>query len=74
VLAVLDAMELVDSARPFVHESIIGTTFSASLTGRTTVGELPAIIPELAGEAWITGEHTFLVDPDDPLARGFRLG
>jgi proline racemase len=74
VLAVLDAMELVDPARPFVHESIIGTTFSASLTGRTTVGELPAIIPELAGEAWITGEHTFLVDPDDPLARGFRLG
>ena len=29
VLAVLDAMGIVDDTRPFVHESIIGTTFSA---------------------------------------------
>ena len=29
VLAVLDAMGVVDDTRPFVHESIIGTTFSA---------------------------------------------
>ena len=50
VLAVLDAMGLVDPSRPFVHESIIGTTFSARVVGRTTVGELPAIVPELTGE------------------------
>jgi trans-L-3-hydroxyproline dehydratase len=73
VLAVLDAMGLVDPARPFVHESVIGTTFSARVVGRETVGEIAAIVPELAGDAWITGEHTFLVDPDDPLARGFRI-
>jgi proline racemase len=29
VLAVLDAMGLADASRPFVHESLIGTTFSA---------------------------------------------
>jgi len=73
VLAVLDAMGIVDEARPFVHESIIGTTFSARVTGRTDVGGLPAIVPELSGDAWITGEHTFLVHPDDPLRKGFRL-
>jgi proline racemase len=73
VLAVLDAMGLVDPDRPFVHESVIGTTFSARVVSRTTVGDLPAIVPELSGAAWITGEHTFIVDPKDPLAKGFRI-
>jgi proline racemase len=73
VLAVLDAMGLADPSRPFVHESVIGTTFSARVVDRTMVGDRPAIVPELAGEAWITGEHTFIVEPDDPLARGFRI-
>ena len=34
VLAVLDAMGLVEPADPFVHESIIGTTFSARVVER----------------------------------------
>jgi trans-L-3-hydroxyproline dehydratase len=73
VLAVLDAMGLVDPARPFVHESVIGTTFSARVAERTTVGDCQAIVPELSGDAWITGEHTFLAADDDPLRAGFRL-
>jgi proline racemase len=73
VLAVLDAMALVDPSRPFVHESIIGTTFSARVLERTKVGELDAVVPELSGDAWITGEHTFVVDDDDPLRDGFRI-
>jgi trans-L-3-hydroxyproline dehydratase len=73
VLAVLDAMGLVDPERPFVHESVIGTTFSARVIERTNVGGLPAIVPELSGDAWITGEHTFLVDDRDPLKDGFRI-
>jgi trans-L-3-hydroxyproline dehydratase len=71
VLAVLDAMGL--SNETFVHESIIGTTFSARVADRTTVGERQAIVPELSGEAWTTGEHTFVVNDDDPLREGFRL-
>ena len=73
VLAVLDAMGVVGDVRPFVHESIIGTTFSARVVERTTVGDFPAVIPELTGDAWITGEHTFIVQAGDPLRRGFRL-
>jgi proline racemase len=73
VLAVLDAMGVVDETRPFVHESIIGTTFSARVVDRVTVGDYDAIVPELSGEAWITGEHTFIVDGEDPLRKGFRL-
>jgi proline racemase len=73
VLAVLDAMGIVQPEQPFVHESIIGSTFTARVVARTTVGELPAIVPELTGSAFITGEHTFIVNDDDPLAGGFRL-
>jgi len=73
VLAVLDAMQLVDPSRPFVHESVIGTTFSARVVERTTVGPHAAIVPELSGEAWITGDHAFYAEEGDPLARGFRM-
>jgi proline racemase len=73
VLAVLDAMGIVQPGDPFVHESIIGTTFSAKVVDRTTVADLAAIVPELTGSAWITGEHTFIVDDRDPLRGGFRL-
>ena len=73
VLAVLDAMGLADPARPFVHESIVGSTFSARVVDRTTVGDIPAIVPELSGTASITGEHTFIVEKDDLFKKGFRL-
>ena len=73
VLAVLDAMGLVDPSRPFVHESIIGSTFTARVAGRSHAGELAAIVPELSGDAWITGEHTFLVNENDPFRGGFRI-
>ena len=56
-----------------MHESLIGTRFNGRVASRTQVGEHPAIVPEIEGSAWITGEHTFLVDEDDPLREGFRL-
>ena len=73
VMAVLDAMGLVADGRPFVHESVVGTRFTGRVASRTTVGEYGAIVAEIEGSAWITGEHTFLVDESDPLGRGFRL-
>ena len=74
VMAVVEAMGLVDPERPFVHEGVIGTTFSGRVAGRSTVGDLPAIVPELEGSAWITGEHTFVADTRDPFGEGFQLG
>ena len=73
VMAVLDAMGLVGEDTPFVHESVIGTRFTGRISGRTTVGDYPAIVPEIAGAAWITGEHTFFMAKDDPLKEGFRV-
>ena len=30
--------------------------------------------PKVTGRAWITGFHQFVLDPDDPLPEGFRIG
>lgn len=73
VMAVLDAMGLLLGDAPFVHESLIGTRFTGRIAGRTEVGGLPAVVPEIEGRAWITGEHTFHLDDGDPLREGFRL-
>jgi proline racemase len=73
VMAVLNDMGLLLDDVPFVHESIVGTTFKGRVVDRVEVGEKPAIVPEIEGSAWITGEHTFLIDGDDPLKAGFRL-
>jgi proline racemase len=67
-------MGMLSDDRPFVHESLIGTRLSGRLTGRAMVADdHPAIVVEIDGAAWITGEHTFLVDQDDPLSNGFRI-
>jgi proline racemase len=73
VMAVLDAMGLLDGERPFVHESVIGTRMIGRVVNRTAVGDYPAVVTEIEGSAWITGEHTFVTDDRDPLREGFRL-
>jgi trans-L-3-hydroxyproline dehydratase len=73
VMAVLNDMGLLLDDEPFVHESIVGTTFRGRVVDRVEIGERLAIIPEIEGSAWITGEHVFLIDGDDPLKAGFRL-
>lgn len=73
VMAVLDAMGMLPDNHVFTHESIVDTTFRGRIVGRTQVGEIDAIVPEIEGSASITGEHTFIVSDDDVLADGFRL-
>lgn len=74
VMAVLAAMGMLAAeGQVFTHESIIGTKFRGRVAGRTKVGELDAIVPEIEGEAYITGENTFIIDEQDPLKYGFRI-
>jgi proline racemase len=51
------------------HESVVGTTFLASVAERGPDGH----VVEVEGTAFPTGEHRFVLDPDDPLAEGFVL-
>ena len=66
VMAVLDAMGVLGDDAPFVHESIIGTSSAAGRRPHPR-RRSPRDRARDPGSAWITGEHTFLVDGDDPL-------
>ena len=70
VMAVLSEMGVLAEDAPFVHESIVGTLFIGRIAGDGRWATMPAIVPEIQGSAWITGEHTFLIDGDDPLRGG----
>ena len=73
VMAVLNDMGLLlDDVPSCTRASSARRSAAASSIG-LQVGEKPAIVPEIEGSAWITGEHTFLIDGDDPLKAGFRL-
>ncbi len=53
--------------------SIIDSEFQGRIVGHTTVGDRPAVLPEISGRAWITGTHQHMLDPDDPWPEGYRL-
>jgi proline racemase len=57
----------------FVNESVIGSRFTGRLLDETRVGDLPAVIPEVSGRAWVTGMGQYLLDPTDPFPSGFTL-
>ncbi len=71
--ALLHARGELSLGQPVEIESLIGTSFEVAAVSTTTVGHLPAIVPEVSGAAYITGRHEFLIDPDDPLRGGFLL-
>lgn len=72
-LAVMHAKGQVDVGQEFVHESIIGTRFGSRITELTTVGEVPAVIPSVTGQAWITELSQVGADPSDPFPHGYTL-
>jgi proline racemase len=73
-MATLHARDELALGAPFVHEGILGTTFTGRLVKETQVGPYPAVVPELTGTAWITGMQTLLVDPGDPFPEGYTVG
>jgi len=72
-MAALHARGLLALGEPWVNESVIGTRFTGRLVGQTTVGDRPAVVPEITGRAWITGRAEYVLAPDDPFPTGFVL-
>jgi trans-L-3-hydroxyproline dehydratase len=58
---------------PMVVESLLGTSFTVRAVSPTEEGPYPAIVPEVSGSAYLTGEHRFILQPDDPLPGGFFI-
>jgi proline racemase len=57
-----------------VHESIIGTRFTAKIVAAATAAGRDAVITEVTGSASMTGLHQFVLDRRDQLGTGFSLG
>lgn len=57
----------------FIHESIIGSKFIGKVKEVTTVGDIPAIVPTIQGQAWVYGYNTIIIDDDCPYAHGFQV-
>jgi proline racemase len=56
-----------------VHESIVDSRFTAVATETVSADAHVALITEVEGMAYRTGEHRFVLDPRDPLGTGFLL-
>jgi proline racemase len=72
-LAILAADGRLSAGAVLRHESIIGSTFTGTVLESVDVGGRPAVIPQVTGTAYRTGEHVFTIDPHDPLVPGFVL-
>lgn len=72
-MAVLHARGQMGTGDRLTTVSLIGSTFQGRILGTTTVGDIPAILPEISGRGWITGIHQHMLDPDDPWPEGYRL-
>jgi proline racemase len=73
-MAALHAKGQLPLGEDFVHEGILGTTFTGRLLEETRVGPYQAAVPALSGQAWITGFAHYVLDPDDPFPEGFTVG
>jgi proline racemase len=67
--AILHADGRLPAGRVLTHDSIVGTTFHATVAEALPEG----VVVEVRGAAYRTGEHRFVLDPRDPLATGFVL-
>jgi proline racemase len=73
-LALLADSGRLSHGQTLIHDSIVGTRFLGRARHAGTSGLPPgAIIPEVEGMAYRTGEHTFTFDPADPVGTGLVL-
>ncbi len=72
-LAVLHAKGLIAPGEEFVHESVIDAQFRSRIDETTTVGAYDAVIPRIAGQAYITELSQVGLDPADPYPTGYVL-
>ena len=73
-MATLHARGRLAIGDEFRHEGVLGTVFTGRLVEETRIGDRTAVVPEITGQAWITGFAEYVVDPTDPFADGFTVG
>ena len=72
-MAIHRARKEIDFGETMTIESITGSVFKGSIVSEEDYGSFKAVIPQVKGTAHITGMHTFVIDPEDPIKDGFIL-
>ena len=72
-MAVLHARGQLAVGEAFTGVSIIDSEFHCHIEETTDLQGKPAIIPSISGRAWLTGQRTEFLDPEDPWQQGYRL-
>ncbi len=73
LMAVLHAKGLMRVGETYIGRSVIDSKFIGRISGETTTGNHKAIIPQITGRAWISGQTTLMLDPDDPWPAGYKV-
>ena len=72
-LAILFKRNKIKAGEDIIINSILNSSFTCSIKKLFKVKNYEAVIPKVTGSAYITGRHEFLIDPADPLNKGFIL-
>jgi trans-L-3-hydroxyproline dehydratase len=72
-MAIHKARKEIDFGETMTIESITDSVFKGSVISEEAYGTYTAVIPQVEGTAYITGMHTFMIDPNDPMKNGFIL-
>jgi proline racemase len=72
-LALLDRAGRLPRGEDLRHLGIVGSEFRGTVVSDADVAGIPAVVTEIEGTAFRTGEHVFTLDPHDALGEGFLL-
>lgn len=72
-MAIHRARKEIEIGQTMTIEGITGSVFKGSVVSEEDFGPFKAVIPQVEGTAYITGMHTFVIDPKDPKKAGFIL-
>jgi len=65
--------ELRTGAEIVIRNGWTGSEHRVRVTGETTLGNVPAIMPQLTATAYVTGTYQAIIERDDPFGEGFLL-
>lgn len=72
-LALMHRRGQIGEGESFTAISIIGSRFQGRIVGHGEFDGQATVIPEISGQAWITGTSQLLLDPADPWPGGYRV-
>lgn len=72
-LAYMFLKKNINIQEKFISKSILDTEFTCFIEKEMQLNGINAVIPNIQGTAWITGEQKLYIDDNNPFPQGYRL-